>query len=1287
MDALAALDALFEIENGSPSSATTTPVHGLACSPASERARRSGQMRSPSLQQRGGSSQVLDLVKQDTKSEDLDDESQKVFDAFGLSDDDNISGVRSIAASRPIRRSKKASRVSEEYSDQVNVDMIPCMGCKRDRLKSQCFYSGGLVEWGAPNRKGAWCRDCFNAWRLLYSGLATLVMFSVWLRNPGNFIDWQMNLLAFVSLKRDGMDRATAAAVQARRHMIEWLFKTLCIHPGRNFVVPISVMDKHRDLCAARFVSMLPPGLPLTSPERCLGYVMDSPNTSDLAMLIPRPMDGSWNGFLMASMLETTRPEDRDLVESMCAGAPTSFGVAEAEVLAVVSAAFEHESKMQKDARELQSWTVSQIAPFSLASWTEVKEASFTATLNKFNTLKTEASHTEDSDFVDSLGEWAHNLLQGKVFMSRHRQFVRGSPKIAKLVSLHPHIGKFIDFLSKHLEVHISLTLLRYKVEFVSSSDSTWAQRFAPMLAGGLEAALISAPADANLDTWLRSSLFTRLAHDLENLQASVMEAHRSVLMEDLDYAIAWIDNLSVRDKLNEVAEDLKALRVMLLAGRDPPEASATAAQEAMVRIESNRLELLRSVLTKGLAGREYLAALSEILIRGENDVTGDCRLKLASDAFVDPEMFRISPGALSSDDRCSMAVLKNCKLAQFGNPTMYNSLSQILQYTFEAIRFWSPIRQHEQKQRVDDVFASIFDTLVAIDLVNVSAFAKAVRETETTEKMMTDDDGLVKLGPFPSVLSKALEELDVTMYSENSVFHSARNTFMAQFGTCCLTLSVMYPDVTKQAHVAIRNAKSNYDLLQDIAEFVEILRNLDEHNVTDLTGEDLASDWQAKGKRSVLSTLIATASIANKLDGMTFDFNFLRMHDLQEVCLTVGCESETPGSNRYPMADLCDVPRMLAATPVAKHAAQLVIDTSVDILRTFVTTCETDGLKEVKSFSTHASMPLQSMASTLMDAAAMPRTCLAATRAFRQVDRPFMLGSSHAFAVVCEMFDLCKAGSINLTEGFLHGDAACELQPAELKAMCANLKFMHEAASVVAFLSNELKVHEGISDHKVRSEIMDALCFGESKATEALDALNVSENLFRVVSALPVKWFSTAEPAKLWFDACVIWFRSVKTHLFDALTNDMSKLAHDLEKITPKHTGICSDTNFVPHLIRKHLVYNPTAKQMSTLTIALYHSMQNLGKMSTKFGITIVCDPETPFNQSLSQARAVYHDAKEVMTITAAATIVLAMPADEAIEEAAAFLEKRQSVPLTMLEKLNEISLKSMPAKKQIKT
>ena len=140
----------------------------------------------------------------------------------------------------------------------------------------------------------------------------------------------------------------------------------------------------------------------------------------------------------------------------------------------------------------------------------------------------------------------------------------------------------------------------------------------------------------------------------------------------------------------------------------------------------------------------------------------------------------------------------------------------------------------------------------------------------------------------------------------------------MTQLGTCCQTLSAMYPDVTKQAHVAIRSAKSNYDLLQDIAEFVEILRNLDEHNVTDLTGEDLASDWQAKGKRSVLSTLIATASIASKLDGMTFDFNFLRMHDLQEVCLTVGCESETPGSNRYPMADLCDVPRMLAANPVA---------------------------------------------------------------------------------------------------------------------------------------------------------------------------------------------------------------------------------------------------------------------------------------------------------------------------------------------------------------------------------
>jgi hypothetical protein len=67
----------------------------------------------------------------------------------------------------------------------------------------------------------------------------------------------------------------------------------------------------------------------------------------------------------------------------------------------------------------LLAWASSQLTPWSSGEWTKIREASFTATLNKLSSAKTECSilQGDDSEVVASISKWATGLANGKLFM------------------------------------------------------------------------------------------------------------------------------------------------------------------------------------------------------------------------------------------------------------------------------------------------------------------------------------------------------------------------------------------------------------------------------------------------------------------------------------------------------------------------------------------------------------------------------------------------------------------------------------------------------------------------------------------------------------------------------------------------------------------------------------------------------------------------------------------------------------------------------------------------------
>ena len=72
----------------------------------------------------------------------------------------------------------------------------PCLGCKRIFGLSRSWFSlADPVEWAHPRGAGYCCRDCFTAWRTLYSVSHNLVMFQKWLEVDIKFATWEWMLL------------------------------------------------------------------------------------------------------------------------------------------------------------------------------------------------------------------------------------------------------------------------------------------------------------------------------------------------------------------------------------------------------------------------------------------------------------------------------------------------------------------------------------------------------------------------------------------------------------------------------------------------------------------------------------------------------------------------------------------------------------------------------------------------------------------------------------------------------------------------------------------------------------------------------------------------------------------------------------------------------------------------------------------------------------------------------------------------------------------------------------
>ena len=118
--------------------------------------------------------------------------------------------------------------------DDEDSDGIVCNGCKRNSRRSRSFFKDDKVEWGLPDERGNWCRDCLTLHRTYFGNdIKSLVIFKVWLtQETNNMILWRQLFVAYCSLAKEGLHKISKVKIENRVQVLRWCFKLLNIPFG-----------------------------------------------------------------------------------------------------------------------------------------------------------------------------------------------------------------------------------------------------------------------------------------------------------------------------------------------------------------------------------------------------------------------------------------------------------------------------------------------------------------------------------------------------------------------------------------------------------------------------------------------------------------------------------------------------------------------------------------------------------------------------------------------------------------------------------------------------------------------------------------------------------------------------------------------------------------------------------------------------------------------------------------------------------------------------------------------
>lgn len=317
-----------------------------------------------------------------------------------------------------------------------------------------------------------------------------------------------------------------------------------------------------------------------------------------------------------------------------------------------------------------------------------------------------------------------------------------------------PHLNQWYEFLVSHnIKVSVSFELLWHKCA-IATSELSIAACFKSRLSDGLDQLFVRMVdgnvLDLHVDTWVRSIMLQRLAHELEQADVQDFEEKRAqTYLQQFEGLLAMLPDLASAQKLQSNMADIKVFITMfkaVLRSADVLPSQANAAKKHLMSPEFAQLKLF---FQKAVVGVECMTALDDLMQRGVSDELADTTFSEALKAVSDPTMTGLSTDKDEHGDEVlvgGMLAIKNVSAVHKVDTMLFSMLTDMLHQMLEAKKLWSSVRFEERSGDIGTIYAKVRQLVVCLDTVLADSMAQTIMP-KTEELRKAPSQIRVKLG------------------------------------------------------------------------------------------------------------------------------------------------------------------------------------------------------------------------------------------------------------------------------------------------------------------------------------------------------------------------------------------------------------------------------------------------------------------------------------------------------------------------------------------------------------
>lgn len=302
----------------------------------------------------------------------------------------------------------------------IDVEDVACLGCGRSRVHGrEWLRPDTLVAWGGPGRKGLWCKDCHTCWRTYWSPSHSLALFGRWLSLEANFGQWEISLVAFLSLVVEGVDEVTMTLIDQRMRTLRWLAEFMGWSVRPSVVMPLIVaftQVNREDIATALMCTCV------DATRSAYVGVMVPATSVKLDGAFPRP-PARTPMLNSRVMLCTSNNHDVNRLKG-------DFGLvgnatAASTIKDEVDVASSPESKLLLRCQSLCGGYTRLLENFQTATWKVIKESSLTTPVSKMAAIAAEGSATGERQVTQMATKWSTGMTACKQLLKLYRELVK----------------------------------------------------------------------------------------------------------------------------------------------------------------------------------------------------------------------------------------------------------------------------------------------------------------------------------------------------------------------------------------------------------------------------------------------------------------------------------------------------------------------------------------------------------------------------------------------------------------------------------------------------------------------------------------------------------------------------------------------------------------------------------------------------------------------------------------------------------------------------------------------